>query len=92
MKIGYDSIKNDKTLRERGLSFEDVVLLDWRNALIWQDTRRNYGEERLTALLQDNTGRVHVVCFLIRKDVYWIFSFRKANAREVRKYHEKTTN
>jgi uncharacterized DUF497 family protein len=92
MKIGYDPLKNAKTLRERGLSFEDVIDLCWDDALIWPDTRFNYGEKRLSALLPDNKGRVHVVCFMLRKDVYWIFSFRKANAREVRKYHEKTTH
>ena len=85
-------MKNSKTLVERGLSFEDVVLLDWKAALIWPDTRFNYGEKRLTALLPDDQGRVHVVCFMLRIDMYWIFSFRKANAREVRKYHEKTAH
>ena len=92
MKIGYDPMKNAKTLRERGLSFEEIVLLDWKAALVWPDARFSYGEERLTALLPDDKGRVHVVCFMLRKDVHWIFSFRKANAREVRKYHEKTTH
>jgi uncharacterized DUF497 family protein len=34
MQIGYDPQKNQKNILERGLSFDDVVFLDWEQALI----------------------------------------------------------
>lgn len=92
MRIGFDQDKRDKTLRERGLSFEDVVLLEWRKAAIEADSRKEYGEYRQIAFLPDVTGRMYVVGFTMRDDVFWIFSFRKANDREVKKYGEKITH
>ena len=93
MKIGFDPQKNAKTIRERGLAFEDVVLLRWDRAIIKPDTRKEYGEKRLTAYLPDRAGRLFVVCFTMREDkTFWIISFRKANAREVKGYVEKITH
>jgi hypothetical protein len=46
VKISYDPRKNARNLAERGLSFELAEAFEWGSAVIWQDTRRDYGEER----------------------------------------------
>ncbi|MBS0349815.1 MAG: BrnT family toxin [Proteobacteria bacterium] len=37
-------------------------------------------------------NRLHVLCFTPRKNGVRIISFRKANAREVKRYEKETTN
>lgn len=90
MKVTYDPEKNDKNIRERGLSFDDAAHLDWDNALVWEDTRFPYGEIRHSALA-DNTGRVHFVAFMYLDDGIRVISFRKANKREVKLYEDSRT-
>jgi len=92
MKIEFDRKKSKKTFQERGLAFEDVPLLIWERAVIQPDSRREYGEERMIAFVPDARIRLHVVGFTMRGDTFWIFSFRKANDREVKNYGEKTAH
>jgi uncharacterized DUF497 family protein len=88
MEIGFDPNKSRKNSRERGLSFELAADLEWERAVTFEDTRHDYGETRMIALVPLKK-RLHVVCYNQRDNVRWIISFRKANAREVRAY-EKT--
>jgi uncharacterized protein len=46
MNITYDPAKNDRNIRERGLSFERTIEFDFETAIFWVDTRRDYGEVR----------------------------------------------
>ncbi len=50
MQIEFDPEKNALNLRERGIDFEQARDFDWSSALIWRDTRQDYGEERFIAL------------------------------------------
>jgi uncharacterized protein len=50
MKIDFDPIKNEKNIRERGLSFERAAEVDFNTALVFPDTRKAYGETRYIAL------------------------------------------
>lgn len=90
MKITFDPLKNEKNIRERGLSFEQVTDFDFDSALYFLDERCEYGEVRQVAVgyLQ---GRLHVLCFLERTDGMRVISFRKANAREGKKYGKALT-
>jgi uncharacterized protein len=85
MRITYDPAKNDRNLRERGLSFERVAELDWANGVFLPDTRRDYGEERVR-VLATLEGRLHMVVITLRADATHVISFRKANAKEVAFY------
>ncbi|EGG93057.1 hypothetical protein IMCC1989_1782 [gamma proteobacterium IMCC1989] len=89
MKIEYNQAKNQANIEERGLSFDDVVLLDWDTALIAQDMR-SHDEQRFIALASLG-GRLHVACYTWRGEVRRVISFRKANKREVAIY-EKAIN
>ena len=88
MRISFDPAKDEWSIRVRSLSFLAAADLDFENALYAVDDRCDYGETRYVALgmLRD---RLHVLCFVETDDGIRVISFRKANAREIRRY-EKT--
>jgi uncharacterized DUF497 family protein len=81
MRISFDLAKRDKALAERGLDFEDAVLVFAGVTLEIEDTRKDYGETRVICygLLH---GRMVVVGYTPRGASRHIFSMRKANDRE----------
>ncbi len=85
MDIEFDPAKNERNIRERGLSFERAVDFDFSTAKILEDRRRDYGERRYLALGR-LSGRVHMLVFSEAATGIRIISFRKANAREVKLY------
>ena len=80
-RILYDPDKRAKTLAERGLDFEDALLVFAGVTLEVTDERKDYGERRIICygLLH---GRVVVVGYTPRGAARHIFSMRKANDRE----------
>jgi uncharacterized protein len=85
MEIDYDPAKNAKNIRERGLDFALVADFEWDSAEIIEDTRKNYGETRLSAT-GIISGRAYVLVFKPLEGGIRVISFRKANKREVKKY------
>lgn len=81
MRISFDPTKREKTLRERGLDFEDASIVFAGTTIEIEDTRRNYGEPRVICygLL---AGRLVVIGYTQRGTTRHIFSMRKANDRE----------
>lgn len=85
MRIRFDPVKNERNVRDRGLSFERAADFDFSSALVAVDDRQEYGEVRYVALgLLD--ARLHVLCFTETADGIRVISFRKANSREVARY------
>ncbi len=87
MDITYDPDKNERNVRQRGRSFERARDFDFKTALLSLDTRRDYWEARLLALGYLDQ-RLHVLCFVETLTGIRVISFRKANAREVRRYEK----
>ena len=85
MRVDFDAIKNERNIRERGLSFERVGEVDFNTALVFPDTRRPYGETRYIALCYLDR-RLHVLCFTETEEGIRVISFRKANAREAHRH------
>lgn len=85
MRIAYDPAKNQRNIRDRGLSFDTAAEFDFESALYAVDNRRDYGEKRYVALGLCG-GRLHVLCFAETSDGIRVISFRKANPREVSRY------
>ena len=81
MRVIFDPAKRDKTLRERGLDFEDASIVFAGTTVEVEDTRRSYGEPRIICygLL---AGRLVVVGYTARGAARHVFSMRKANNRE----------
>ena len=90
MKIDFDRIKNEKNIGERGISFERAAEVDFDTALIFPDTRKEYGETRYIALCYLDR-RLHVLCFTETETGIRVISFRKANEREAKRYGKAQT-
>jgi uncharacterized DUF497 family protein len=85
VEITFDLAKDERNIRERGLSFERAVDFDFETAIRVEDTRRDYGETRFVAVGYLG-NRLHVLCFTETETGLRVISFRRANAREARQY------
>ena len=85
MEITFDPKKNADNIRERQLSFNEVSKLDWSSAVILEDVRKDYGEQRFRVFGYIDE-RLYAVVFTPRESAVHIISFRKANSREVKRY------
>jgi hypothetical protein len=87
--ISFDPAKDVRNIARRGLSLARVADFDWSSALVVEDTRWDYGEQRFQALgfIDD---RLHMLVFTPRSGKIHIISLRKANSREVRRYETQT--
>lgn len=90
MRISYGSAKNQRNIRDRGLSFDSAAEFDFGSALYAVDKRQDYGETRYIAVGMLGV-RLHVLCFGETLDGIRVISFRKANAREVNRYAKAKT-
>lgn len=90
MIVDFDPVKNERNIRERGLSFERVAEVDFNTALVFPDTRKAYGETRYIALCYLDR-RLHVLCFTETVKGIRVISFRKANNREASRYGKTQT-
>ncbi len=88
MKIEYDPAKNERNIRERGLSFERAGEFDFETATIW-DEQRGGEMRRVAAGYLDR--RLHILCYKPRAEGIRVISFRKANDREAKKYGKPKT-
>mgnify|MGYP001392232640 CR=1 FL=1 len=90
MKVDFDSIKNERNIRERQLSFERVAEVDFNTALMFPDIRKAYGETLYIALCYLD-HQLHVLCFTETEKGIRVISFRKANTREANRYGKPQT-
>lgn len=82
MVITYDPAKRRKTLKERGLDFEDAAAVFAGTTFEFPDTRKDYGETR-TICFGLLAERLVVVGYVVRGEDRHVFSMRKANEREI---------
>ena len=85
MQITFDEAKDALNKSKHGLSLSEAEKLEWDDALIWQDTRRDYGEARMIALCAIGE-RLYCVVYVDREDVCRIISLRKTNNKEKKLY------
>jgi len=90
VRFEFDPAKSAKNERERGLPFAAAALLFDRPRLEWEDRRKDYGEIRFSTL-GEIEGRTFCASFTRRGEAIRVISFRKANARETRRYREYLT-
>ncbi|NNM74512.1 BrnT family toxin [Enterovirga aerilata] len=87
MAITFDPAKRDWTMANRGLNFEDAPIVFGGPRYDQVDARRDYGETRVITV-GFLAGRMVIVGWTPRGDNQHIFSMRKANAREQRRYEK----
>ena len=87
MNVTFDPAKDALNLAKHGFSLLDAVGFEWETAVVWPDTRRDYGEPRMAALGYIGL-RIMSVVFVDRPPEQAterrIISLRKANSREVK--------
>lgn len=88
MKIAYDPAKREWTLRHRGLDFEEAATVFSGRTFDVIDDRKDYGETRVVSI-GFLKGRMVVIGWTPRDDVRHVFTMRKANAREQRKFRAR---
>ena len=81
MRVTFDPAKREMALADRGLDFEDAVLVFEGVTVEVEDTRKDYGEVRIICY-GTLAGRMVVVGYTPRGAERHIFSMRKANERE----------
>jgi uncharacterized DUF497 family protein len=86
MLFEWDEAKSQRTLRERGFSFDHAARIFLDLTLEKQDTRRNYGEVRMQAIGQVDEDVLFVV-YTDRSNVRHIISARLASRKERRSWH-----
>ncbi|MBS0307690.1 MAG: BrnT family toxin [Proteobacteria bacterium] len=87
MDYEFDPAKDESNLDKHGLSLADAEGFEWETAVVREDARKQYAEQRLeaTGLIGD---RLHVMVYCLRGDAVRVISLRKANLREVTRYVE----
>ena len=85
--ITFDPAKDKSNETKHGVSLAEVKFMEWSEALIWQDCRRDYGEVRRIALAPIG-DRLYCCVYTERNGDKRIISLRKANRREFDSYAE----
>jgi uncharacterized DUF497 family protein len=88
MGITFDSAKNERNIRERGLSFERASDFDFSAATFFTEVRN--GETRRVAVGYLDK-RLHLLCYIPKADGIRVISFRKTNKREAKLYGKPQT-
>ena len=87
MRFVFDPEKDKQNLAQHGLSLAFAEVLVWDEALVWVDSRFEYDEFRMIALVPEG-DTLYYVAFVDRGDVRRSISLRQAERREVKKYVE----
>ena len=89
MRVTSDPAKDAANLAKHGISLNEAVGFEWGTAVVWPDTRRDYGEPRMVALGYIGL-RIMALVFVDRPPdkptERRIISLRKANTQEVNRY------
>ena len=91
MNVTFDPAKDAANVAKHGVSLTEAAGVEWDSAVVWPDTRRDYGEARMVALGYIGL-RIMALVFVDRPPEQpterRIISLRKANSREVKRYAE----
>lgn len=88
MLYEWDKAKNRSNFAKHGLDFRDAEQVCTGPCVTFEDSRFDYGEERLITLGL-LAGRVVLIAHAPRGDATRIISMRKANRREQETYHKR---
>jgi uncharacterized DUF497 family protein len=88
MKITCDPVKRAKTVKERGLDFEDAGEVFADLTIDFEDVRYPYPETRMISA-GHLRGRMVIIVWTPRDGGRHIISMRKANAREQKYFGQR---
>ena len=85
----WDESKRVANLAKHGVDFAALIDFDWNRVIEFDDIRADYGERRIVAFGMIE-GRLYALVYTPRGDKLRVISLRKANRREVGRYHNAT--
>ncbi|HET7679173.1 MAG TPA: BrnT family toxin [Xanthobacteraceae bacterium] len=88
VRITFDPVKRDTTLRDRGLDFADASEVFAGLTIDIPDLRHDYGEPR-TISVGHLHARMVIVVWTPRGNARHVISMRKANDREKARYGQR---
>ncbi len=88
MRTTFDPLKRARTIADRGLDFADADVVFAGPRLRIEDRRRDYGETRWICVGRLN-GRMVVIGDVERAGGRHVFSMRKADDREQRRFADR---
>lgn len=88
MKFEWDEKKNQSNIQKHGFDFIDAEKIFGEPYLIFEDDRKDYGEDRFI-VAGWLSSRMVVLVFTRREEIYRIISLRKANEREKKKFQDR---
>jgi uncharacterized protein len=85
----WDEAKRQDNLRKHGVDFSIVEGFEWQHAVVFEDVRERYGEQRWVAFAPIG-ATLHALVFTERdEDVTRVISLREATKRERRLYAQE---
>ncbi|MGH7093326.1 MAG: BrnT family toxin [Stellaceae bacterium] len=87
MEIEFDPLKDQINLVKHGISLTAAIDMDLDRAIVIEDRRFDYGENRFLAYAPID-DRLHVLWFTMRGNVLRAIGLRRANRRERQKYEQ----
>ncbi len=87
MEYEWDEGKREANRIKHGVDFAAVMWFNWESAILAEDRRWNYGEQRRVAIGFIG-ARLHVMIFTSRGEAIRVIGLRKANLREVKRYEK----
>ena len=85
MDYEWDEAKAQRNQEKHGVAFEVVHDFEWETALVLEDDRDDYGEDRYRSVGYIGT-RLHALVFTFRGNTVRVISLRQATRREQRYY------
>jgi uncharacterized DUF497 family protein len=87
--LTWDEAKRARNLAKHGVDFAILRTEDFAAAWVRGDTRYDYGEVRLVALMPIN-GRLHAAVYTIETRAVRLINLRKASQKEFDTYARET--
>jgi len=88
MRCDWDEDKNKTNIKKHKIDFRDAHRVLSNEHLVLEDNRKDYNEKRYVAMGWLK-GRMVVVVYTIRQNIYRIISMRKANEREKQRFKNR---
>lgn len=85
MTVAWDEAKRASNLAKHGVDFATLQAADFSTAWVRADTRMDYGEVRLFALVPI-ADRLHALVYTVETRAVRIISLRLASQKEVAAY------
>jgi hypothetical protein len=87
--LDFDPVKDAKNRKDHGMSLAEADGFDFDTAIVLEDDREAYGEQRFFAIGQLRSGNIVALAYTYRDDNVRPISIRKATPGESRRWHRE---